>query len=234
MSQPFRRASGGHIDRGRALSFTFNGRAYEGHAGDTLASALLANGIHLVARSFKYRRPRGILTAGSAEPSAMVQVGTGARSDPAIKSTQAVLHDGLAAASVNGTPSVRFDLAAAADLLSPFLPAGFYYKTFFGSAFLWHRLYEPVLRRASGWGRAPSRPDPDSYDIVRDTTALFSFGSGQHHCMGANLARLEARVVLQELLRRVRSIEVDHDAAVRVHSVNVRGFSHLPVHMEAS
>jgi sarcosine oxidase, subunit alpha len=199
VSQPFRLASGGRIDRGRPISFTFNGTAYQGCAGDTLASALLANGVHLVARSFKYRRPRGIVTAGSAEPSALVQLGTGARSDPAIKATQAVLHDGLVAASVNGFPSVRFDLGEAADRLSRFLPAGFYYKTFFGSPFLWHRLFEPVMRRASGWGEAPAGPDPDSYDRMHAHCDVLVVGGGPSG-LAAALAAAEcgARVILAD------------------------------------
>ncbi|HEX2256156.1 MAG TPA: sarcosine oxidase subunit alpha family protein [Afifellaceae bacterium] len=214
--QPFRLATGGRIDRGRVLAFTFNGRRYEGYPGDTLASALLANGVHLVARSFKYRRPRGIVTAGSAEPSALVQLGTGARSDPAIKATQAVLYDGLAAASINGYPSLNFDLAAAADRLSRFLPAGFYYKTFFASPWLWHRLYEPLLRQASGWGTAPAAADPDKYHRMHAHCDVLVVGGGPAGLAAAvAAAETEARVTLADeqeefggsLLERAVSID---------------------------
>src|SRR5262245_28147815 len=123
-------ASGRDIDRSRPLRFLFNGRSYEGYAGDTLASALLANGERLVARSFKYHRPRGIFSAGAEEPSALVQVGSGARSEPNLKATQVALFDGLEARSVNCWPSPAFDLRALYQLGASLMPAGFYYKTF--------------------------------------------------------------------------------------------------------
>ena len=124
-----RLAQGGLIDRTQTLSFTFDGATLAGHAGDTLASALVANGVTLVGRSFKYHRPRGILTAGSEEPNALVELRTGARREPNTRATTAELFDGLVAASQNRWPSLRRDFGAINDLLSPFLVAGFYYKT---------------------------------------------------------------------------------------------------------
>ena len=156
MSGRFRLAQGGRIDRAQALSFRFDGRAYQGAAGDTLASALLANGVHLVGRSFKYHRPRGIVTAGAEEPNALVHlVRPGGRSDPNTRATEIELYDGLEAWSQNRWPSLRADLGAAANALSPLIPAGFYYKTFLGSSRRWHRLYEPRIRSAAGLGPAP-------------------------------------------------------------------------------
>ncbi len=156
--------TGGRIDRQRPLRFTFDGAAYSGFAGDTLASALLANGVHLVGRSFKYHRPRGILTAGSEEPNALVAVSRdGARYTPNLRATQVELYDGLCATSQNRWPSLRRDLGRVNDWLSRFFPAGFYYKTFMWPRRAWKSLYEPVIRRAAGLGEAPSMPDPDRY-----------------------------------------------------------------------
>ncbi|HEU4515661.1 MAG TPA: sarcosine oxidase subunit alpha family protein [Steroidobacteraceae bacterium] len=160
----FRNAKGGRVDRARTLRFRFDGAAYEGLAGDTLASALLANGVHLVGRSFKYHRPRGILTAGAEEPNALVTVRRdAARETPNLRATQVELYDGLEARSQNRWPSLGFDVGRASDLLSPLFPAGFYYKTFKWPRSAWHALYEPLIRRAAGLGRAPSQPDPDHY-----------------------------------------------------------------------
>jgi sarcosine oxidase subunit alpha len=151
--------SGGRVDRSHILRFSFDGRQLTGFAGDTLASALLANGVHLVGRSFKYHRPRGILSAGSEEPNALVRV----RDTPNLRATTVELYDGLTAESQNRTPSLRFDLGAVNDLLSPLLPAGFYYKTFMWPRSWWQRVYEPAIRRAAGLGRAPEHPDLDRY-----------------------------------------------------------------------
>ena len=131
MSPSFRTASGGRIDRRQSLRFTFDGRTYVGYQGDTLASALLGNGVHLVGRSFKYHRPRGILSAGSDEPNALVGVGQDeAHYTPNLRATQVELYEGLKAESQNRWPCLHFDAAAVNDLAAPFLPAGFYYKTF--------------------------------------------------------------------------------------------------------
>jgi sarcosine oxidase, subunit alpha len=156
--------AGGRIDRTQRLSFTFDGRTYEGAAGDTLASALLANGVHLAGRSFKYHRPRGILAAGSEEPNALVTVRRDrARVTPNLRATQVELYDGLTAESQNRWPSLQFDLGRINDRLSRFFPAGFYYKTFMWPKKAWKSLYEPVIRRAAGLGRAPTEADPDRY-----------------------------------------------------------------------
>ena len=162
MKQAYRLASGGLIDRKQPLEFTFNGRRLAGYAGDTLASALLANGVRLVGRSFKYHRPRGIVCAGSDEPNALVQLETGARTEPNIRATQIELYDGLVAASQNCWPSVDFDVGSINNLLSRFFPAGFYYKTFMWppSWWLW---YENRIRAIAGMGHAPREPDPSYY-----------------------------------------------------------------------
>ena len=150
--------------RSAALRFTFDGKTYEGRAGDTLASALLANGVHLVGRSFKYHRPRGILSAGSEEPNALVTIDRGCgRVTPNLRATQVELYEGLAAHSQNRWPSLVFDLGAAAGLASRLLPAGFYYKTFMWPPAAWRHFYEPLIRRAAGLGQAPRDPDPDFY-----------------------------------------------------------------------
>jgi sarcosine oxidase subunit alpha len=169
MTQPFRTATGGRVDRNRVLHFSFDGRPYRGFAGDTLASALLANDVHLVARSFKYHRPRGIVAAGSEEPNALVTIDRGAgdrgagRITPNLRATQVELYDGLTALSQNRYPSLRFDLGAMAGLAAPLLSAGFYYKSFMWPQAFWRRLYEPAIRRSAGLGRAPGRADPDRY-----------------------------------------------------------------------
>ncbi|HEX6138046.1 MAG TPA: sarcosine oxidase subunit alpha family protein [Casimicrobiaceae bacterium] len=165
MTQPCRLPSGGAIDRSRPLAFEYDGTRYEGYAGDTLASALLANGVHLVGRSFKYHRPRGIYGAGAEEPSALVQLARGARTEPNTRATMLELYDGLSARSQNCWPSVRFDAGAIADALSPLLPAGFYYKTFMWPPTPkgWLR-YEGWIRRAAGMGRAAEAADPDRYE----------------------------------------------------------------------
>jgi len=164
MSGPFRLPDGGRIDRNKKVAFSFDGQRMEGCAGDTLASALLANGVHLVGRSFKYHRPRGILSAGAEEPNALVTVSrdTG-RTTPNLRATQVELYPGLVAHSQNRWPALGFDVGAVADVASPLLGAGFYYKTFMWPASFWRRLYEPAIRRAAGLGRAPRAPDPDRY-----------------------------------------------------------------------
>jgi len=142
------RLVGGLIDRTRTLNFSFDGRRFAGHPGDTLATALLANDIRLMGRSFKYHRPRGPLTAGSEEPNALVELRGGARREPNTRATTAELYDGLVARSQNRWPALSLDALAVNDLMSPFLGAGFYYKTFMWPAAFWERLYEPLIRRA--------------------------------------------------------------------------------------
>jgi sarcosine oxidase subunit alpha len=178
MSQSYRLASGGAIDRSRTLRFTFDGKAYEGHPGDTLASALLANGVRLVGRSFKYHRPRGIIAAGAEEPNALVTLGEGGLTEPNVRASVAELYDGLVARSQNAWPSLGFDIGAVNGLLSPFFPAGFYYKTFLGPAKRWTHLYEPFIRRAAGLGPAPTHADPEIYDKIHAHCDLLIVGAG--------------------------------------------------------
>jgi sarcosine oxidase, subunit alpha len=160
----FRAAAGGHVERSRTLRFSFDGRAFTGLHGDSLASALLANGVHLFGRSFKYHRPRGILAAGAEEPNALVSVRRDdARYTPKLRATQVELYEGLEAHSQNRWPSLAFDVGAVNDLLSPLFPAGFYYKTFMWPRSAWKALYEPYIRAAAGLGRAPAQADPDRY-----------------------------------------------------------------------
>ena len=195
----FRLAHGGRIDRARRLRFAFDGRCYEGFAGDTLASALIANGRHLTGRSFKYRRPRGILTAGSEEPSALVQLGEGARAEPNLRATQIELYDGLTASGINAWPSASFDLGAWTGMLAPLFPAGFYYKTFLWPASFWKALYEPAIRRMAGLGRAPDGPDPDRYDKMHVHCDVLVAGGGPSGIAAALAAgETGARVVLMD------------------------------------
>src|SRR5260370_18264233 len=164
MSQPFRLQVGGVIDRSRILNFRFDGHVYQGHPGDTLASALLANGVRLVGRSFKYHRPRGIVSAGAEEPSALVQLEQGAHTEPNRRPTEIALYDGLLASSQHAWPSLGADIGAAVQWLGPLLPAGFYSKTFIAPRVLWMAAWEPVLRRLAGGREAPAMPAPARRD----------------------------------------------------------------------
>ncbi|MFT7524557.1 MAG: NADPH-dependent 2,4-dienoyl-CoA reductase/sulfur reductase-like enzyme, partial [Candidatus Paceibacteria bacterium] len=163
MSQ-INRVDGGLIDRNTPLEFTFNGKSYGGYQGDTLASALLANGQRLMGRSFKYHRPRGPLSAGSEEPNALVELREGAHTEPNTRATVAELYQGLSARSQNHRGSLNFDFMAVNDMLSPFLAAGFYYKTFMWPKAFWEKVYEPIIRHAAGLGSLSKLPDPDHYD----------------------------------------------------------------------
>ena len=197
--EPFRLASGGVIDRTRELRFTFDGKAYAGHPGDTLASALLANGERLVGRSFKYHRPRGIFSAGAEEPNALIEVRTGARREPNTRATMIELYDGLDAASQNRWPSLKFDVQSINGLLSPFFGAGFYYKTFMWPAKFWERVYEPIIRRSAGLGRAATEPDPDHYEKAFAHCDVLVIGGGPAGLVAALTAgRAGARVILAE------------------------------------
>jgi len=157
-----RLVSRGLIDRSKPVQFTFDGHRYQGYAGDTVASALLAAGQRLMGRSFKYHRPRGVLTAGSEEPNALVTVRRGAGREPNVRATVQEIYDGLDVRSQNAWPSLRFDAMAVNDLAAPFLGAGFYYKTFMWPAAFWEKLYEPIIRRAAGLGGLSGAPEPDA------------------------------------------------------------------------
>ena len=175
----YRMATGGRIDRNRPVSFSFDGMTYQGYAGDTLASALLANGVMLLGRSFKYHRPRGVLGAGSEEPNALVSVTRGpGRFTPNLRATGVELHEGLSAVSQKRWPSLKSDLGAINDRLGMFLPAGFYNKTFMWPRSFWDRLYEPAIRRMAGLGEAPTEIDPDHYGATYAHCDLLIVGAG--------------------------------------------------------
>ena len=200
----FRTSAGGRIDRTRGLTFTFDGRIYHGLQGDTLASALIANGVHLMGRSFKYHRPRGPISAGAEEPNALVTVSRGGnRTTPNLRATQVELYEGLVATSQNRWPSLELDFGAVNSLASPFLGAGFYYKTFMGPRFLgsnkaWAKLYEPLIRHAAGLGRAPAGPDPDRYATRFAHCEVLVVGGGEAGLRAALEASADAatRVIL--------------------------------------
>ncbi|MBS0580866.1 MAG: sarcosine oxidase subunit alpha family protein [Proteobacteria bacterium] len=198
MNEGLRSAHGGSIDRSQVLHFRFDGRPYTGVAGDTLASALLANGVHLMGRSFKYHRPRGVLAAGAEEPNALVTVRRdAARETPNLRATQVELYEGLDAVSQNRWPSLAFDVGALNDLLAPFIPAGFYYKTFMWPKRAWHALYEPRIRAAAGLGRSPTQPDPDRYATRHAHCDVLVVGAGPAGLAAAQAAALAgARVIL--------------------------------------
>ncbi len=191
--------SGGRIDRAKAISFTLDGKAKQGFAGDTLASALLAGGGGVVGRSFKYHRPRGVMTAGPEEPNALFTLGSGATQEPNIPGTQAELLEGLAARTQNGWPSVGFDVMAINQRFAKLLTAGFYYKTFMGPRKRSWMLYEPFIRKAAGLGEASADPDPARYDTRRAFTEVLVVGSGPAGLAAAlAAARAGARVILAE------------------------------------
>lgn len=196
MSEPNRLSSGGLIDRAKPIQFSFNGRRLSGYAGDTLASALLANGIHLVGRSFKYHRPRGIVAAGVEDPNAIVQIKAGPRSVPNARATEVELVEGLSASSVNAWPRVDFDIGAVNGYLARFLPAGFYYKTFMWPATFWKR-YEHWIRRAAGLGKVPREADPDRYEKRYAHCDVLVVGAGPAGLMAArSAAEMGARVLM--------------------------------------
>ncbi len=187
------------IDRDRPVSFTFDGRRFEAFAGDTLASALIASGVMTVGRSFKYHRRRGILSAGVEEPNALVTLGSGGRSEPNTQATAVELHDGLVARSQNRWPSLSFDVMAVNGLLSPFLSAGFYYKTFMGPTRGAWRIYERFIRRAAGLGEAPREPETDRYEKSHAFCDVLVVGGGAAGLSAAlAAARTGARVILCE------------------------------------
>jgi len=164
MSKDLRINNKNFVDQNNRISFKFNDQSLYGYKGDTLASALLANNIHLIGRSFKYHRPRGIMTCGSEEPNAIVQVGNDtSMTEPNARATEIELYEGLEASSQNCWPSVNFDIGAINNFFSPFIPAAFYYKTFMWPASFWDK-YEYFIRKSAGLGKSPTEPDKDIYD----------------------------------------------------------------------
>ena len=179
MAGSYRISGQGRLTPAKTARFTFDGKSMTGLAGDTVASALLANGVHLVGRSFKYHRPRGILSAGAEEPNALVTVSRdAARKTPNVRATVQELYDGLAVASQNRWPSLTFDVGAVNDIASPMFSAGFYYKTFMWPKAAWHKFYEPNIRAAAGLGVAPDQPDPDHYSALYAHCEVLVLGGG--------------------------------------------------------
>src|SRR5262249_15150276 len=206
---PRRAATGGLIDRTRSVRFTFDSRPYVGFAGDTLASALLANGVLLMGRSFRYHRPRGLLSAGVDEPNALVTVLKGDVREPNIPATQLEIHDGLTVVSQNRFPSLSFDVGAANQLAGKLISAGFYYKTFMGPVIgplrgtrFW-MFCEPFTRRAAGLGRAGYVKDPARYERMNAFCDVLVVGSGPAGLMAASAAAVgNQRVILADLSNR--------------------------------
>ncbi len=197
-------AGKGIIDRAQTVGFRFDGRDYTGFEGDTLASALLAGGVRLMGRSFKYHRPRGVMTAGSEEPNALITVGQGARQVPNVRATVQEIFSGLEARSQNRWPSLAFDVMEVNDLLSPFLSAGFYYKTFMWPRSFWEKLYEPAIRRAAGLGALSGQHNDEPYEKAFAFCDLVVIGSGPAGLIAAlAAARAGAHVILADEVARM-------------------------------
>src|SRR5699024_32146 len=193
MTQSHRLASGGRINRDRPLSFTFNGKRYQGYEGDTLASALIANGVSVIGRSFKLHRPRGFVAADAQEPNAIMQVGEGATVRPDQRATQVELYDGLEASTAS---KPGFDFMSINNVLSGLLPAGFYYKTFMWPRNSWP-FFERQIRNAAGLGYAPTEPDPARYEKTNAHCDVLIVGGGPAGLSAALVAgRAGARVIL--------------------------------------
>ena len=199
MTQKFRLPNLGLLNRNKIISFYFNGKKYFGYEGDTLASALLANGIHLVGRSFKYHRPRGFFGAGVDEPNAKVQLYEGDKTEPNVNATELELVEGLVAKSQNCWPSVNFDIGAINNFLNRFFPAGFYYKTFMWPKSFWYKVYEPMIRKTAGLGVASPKPDNARYEHKYEYCDVLVAGSGPSGLSSAYAAAKNgARVILAE------------------------------------
>ena len=199
MSQNFRLDKVGLINRSKKISFKFNGKNYFGYEGDTLASALIANGVHLVGRSFKYHRPRGFFGAGVDEPYAIVQLIRDNESIPNVRATEQELFEGLEAKSVNCWPNVNFDIGAINNFLNKFFPAGFYYKTFMWPKSFWYKVYEPFIRKAAGFGVVTTNHDKERYEHKYEYCDLLVTGSGPSGLASAYAAAKNgARVILAE------------------------------------
>ncbi len=193
-----RLSSGGRIDRSKPISFSFDGKQYQGYQGDTIASALLANGMRLIGRSWKYHRPRGSVGDGAEEPNALFQVEQGALTIPNVRGTQAQIYQGMVFNSTNAWPSVNFDVMSVFGAFSRFLPAGFYYKTFMWPKKFW-MTYEHVIRQASGLGESPKQIDPDHYEKTNAHCDVLVVGAGPSGLMAALAAgRSGARVIIAD------------------------------------
>ncbi len=195
----FRLAKGGRVDRSQPLNFSFDGKLLSGLAGDTLASALIASGTHLMGRSFKYHRPRGVITAGAAEPNALVELREGGRKEANTRATMVELYEGLSARSQNRWPSLNFDIGALNSLAASVFVAGFYYKTFMWPKSFWEKIYEPIIRKAAGLGTASREADPDRNEKAYAHCDLLVIGSGPAGLMAAlTAARSGGRVILAD------------------------------------
>lgn len=196
--KPYRLPKGGRlIDRSKKVSFTFDGKSLSGFAGDTVASAVLANGQRVFGRSFKYHRPRGVVGLGSEEMNALVGIGDDVRHEPNLRATQVELHDGLVAVSQNRWPSLSFDIGAVNSRISRFIPGGFYYKTFMWPQAFWKHVYEPMIRRAAGLGKAPTGRDPDTYEHMHAHCDVLVIGAGVAGLAAAEAAQAAgARVII--------------------------------------
>ena len=178
-----------YIDETKRVSFKYDGKTYFGYEGDTLASALLANGIHLVGRSFKYHRPRGIVSCGAEEPNAICQIGSKKDlTEPNVRATELELYEGLEASSQNCWPNVKFDIGGINNFISPLIPAGFYYKTFMWPKSFWKKVYEPLIRLSAGLGKSPTEPDPDIYDHKYVHYDVLVIGGGVSGIIAAKMA----------------------------------------------
>jgi heterotetrameric sarcosine oxidase alpha subunit len=204
MKPDMRVAGKGLIDRLSAVRFRFDGQEYQGFTGDTLASALLANGVRLMGRSFKYHRPRGVLTAGSEEPNALVEILEERQQTPNVRATVQEIYDGMEAKSQNCWPSLKYDLMSVNDLAAPFLSAGFYYKTFMWPRAFWEKLYEPMIRRAAGLGSLSGRHDEADYEKAYAFCDVLVIGAGPTGLMAAlTAARAGAEVILADEAARM-------------------------------
>ena len=194
----YRKTGRGIVDASKPLSFTFDGKSYQGVQGDTLASALLANGVHLMGRSFKYHRPRGVVGAGSEEPNAIVAFNRGqGRITPNMRATTLELFDGLKADSQNRSPNLKFDVGAFNNVFSRFFPAGFYNKTFMWPKSFWDKVYEPFIRNMAGLGPAPTHDDPDNYASTYGHCETLIIGAGPAGIAAALAAsKKDGRVIL--------------------------------------
>ncbi len=215
MSQTYRLDQAGLINRDKKISFKFNGKKYFGYEGDTLASALIANGVHLIGRSFKYHRPRGFFGAGVDEPYAIVQLYRNGETDPNCRATEQELFEGLEAKSVNCWPSVIFYVGAINKFLNKFIRAGFYYKTFMWPRSFWYRVYEPFIRKAAGFGVASIKHDQERYEHKYEYCDILIAGSGPSGLASAyTAAKNGARVILAEEKPRFGGTLLTSDASI--------------------